>query len=220
MPRGRPRAPILTVLEGKWFSRKNVSLESLFSPLFSVWAPEGGATHHYEMFTTDDAFRDAMLHAFGGGRATTVYVAAHGSRYSIQGFHDQGISRAKVRNALRYVKASHTKRGIYFGSCGFATHRNAEFILEGCTRVSWMAGYSSSVDWVDSSLLDLFFLRHFLFPSPGHGHRRPRTVMQRLNYAVERTCTQMNQLALDMEFHVYVRRHGRGGGIRDLVLER
>ena len=184
-----------------------------------MWAPDGVSTHHYEMFTTADAFRDAMLHAFGGGRASTVYIAAHGNRHSIQGFHDQGISRAKVRNALRYVSPSNVKRGIYFGSCGFATRRNAEFILGECSRVSWLAGYSSSVDWVDSSVLDLYFLRHFLFPSPGSGRRRPKTVMQRLKYGVERTCTQMRQLALDTEFHVYVRRSGRGGGIRDLVIE-
>lgn len=219
MPRGRPRAPSLTILEGKWFPRKNVSLESLFLPLFSVWAPDGVSPHHYEMFTTADAFRDAMLHAFGGGRARTVYVAAHGDRHSIKGFHDYGISRAKVRNALRFVGPSAVKRGVYFGSCGFATHNNAEFILSECNRVSWMAGYSSNVDWVDSSVLDLFFLRHFLFPSPGSGHRRPRTWMQKLKFSVDRTCTQMSQLALDTEFHVYVRRSGPGREIRDLVIE-
>jgi hypothetical protein len=220
MPRqGRPNSQLLTILEGKWFPRIDFSVRELFVPLFTVWAPDGLAAYHYEMFTNEAAFRDAIAHAFRSGAARTVYIAAHGSRKSIQGFHDAGISRVEIRNALKRVGPSEVRRGVYFGSCEFASRENAEFILASCDRVEWMAGYTTHIDWIDTGVLDLFFLRHFLFPKPGRGHKRPRTTLQRLRYATERICDYMPELARQTQFHVYVRGRSRRFMVRDLVDE-
>jgi hypothetical protein len=217
--RGRPRAQILTILEGRWFPRIDVSVRELFVPLFTVWAPEGQSAYHYETFTNESAFRDAILHAFRPGGADTVYVAAHGDKNEIHGFHDVGISRTIIRHALKSVAPGVVRRGIYFGACEFATPRNARFILEECSRVEWLAGYTTYIDWIDSSVLDLFFLRHLFFPEPGRGHRKPVTTLQRLKFATARVCKYMPELARQTEFHVYVRGRGRKFGVRDLVKE-
>lgn len=215
----RPAAPLLTILEGRWFPRKNVSLRDMFLPFLTVWTKNGDGAHHYEMFTNASSFSDAIAHAFAGGHSHTIYIAAHGSRTGIKGFHDDGISRAKVRHALRRAKPSQRRRGVYFGSCLFGTQKNAEFLLNECPRVAWIVGYTTSVDWVDSSVLDLFFLRHYLFPEPGPGVSRPRTQLQRLAFAVERVRAMMHELAFSVGFRVYTRKRGGNGGVREIFLE-
>ena len=62
------------------------------------------------------------------------------------------------------------KRGLYFGSCLFGSLDNAEFVLTECSGVEWIAGYTTAVDWINSTVVDLFFLRHYLFPAPGKGN--------------------------------------------------
>ena len=208
--------PVLSLLEGKWFPRKHVSVRDLFTPLFTVWTSSADASCHYEQFTNASAFRAAVRHAFRSNRANTIYIGAHGDRNAIHGFHDEGIKRAVIKNAFNQEKGS-TKRGVYFGSCSFVHRSTAEFILPQCPRVSWIAGYHTSVDWVDSSALDLCFFRHFLFPSPGRGKKMPNTMQRRLIYAVNRTCTDMGPLAKRLGFHVFYRR--QGGGIADLMAD-
>jgi len=219
MAGGRPHSQLLTILEGKWFPRVDFSVRELFHPLFTVWAPDGLAAYHYEMFTNESAFRDAIAHAFRSGAAHTIYIAAHGDKHSIQGFHEAGISRTEIRNALRKADHGHVRRGLYFGSCEFASAENVEFLLRDCESVEWIAGYTAYIDWIDAGVLDLFFLRHFLFPKPGRGRRKPVTTIDRLEHATTRVCRSMAQLARETEFHVYVRGPGPGFAVRDLVDE-
>lgn len=208
--------PVVTLLEGKWFPDKHVTVSDLFNPLFSVWTPSGKRAYHYEMFTNEHAFVSAIAHAMRPGKAHAIYIGAHGDEKCIHGFHDEGISRTKIRNAFSSKRGP--KHGVYFGSCLFATPENAEYLLESCPRITWMAGYTSSVDWIDSSALDLIFLRHFLFPSPGSGTKKPTTSYQRLRYAVDRVKTDMQPFVRRLEFHVYVRSPGKGP-IKDLIAE-
>lgn len=207
-------SPILTVLEGKWFPDRHVSIRDLFAPLFSVWAAGNDASYHYEQFTNDAAFRAAIHYAFESDRAKTIYVGAHGNANGIQGFHDEGISQTKIKNALNQTDGA-TKRGLYFGACSFCHDKTAKLILNSCPRVGWIAGYQTEVDWIDSSAIDLLFLRHYSFATPGSGTPRPKTVPQRLRYATERLKCDVHPLVKRLGFHVYVR--GHRGRIEDLA---
>ena len=206
--------PALSLLEGKWFPKKHVSVRDLFGPLFTVWTPSAEASYHYEQFTNKEAFIAAIRYAFQSRRASTIYVGAHGDKNAIHGFHDEGIQRTVIRNALKGVTGT-TKRGIYFGACSFVHRSTAEFVLPKCPRVSWIAGYHETVDWVDSSALDLCFFRHFLFPTPGKGTPLPNTAQRRLEYAVRRIRADMEPLTKRLGFHVFLRREG--GRIVDLL---
>lgn len=208
--------PLMTLLEGKWFSDKNVSVNDLFGPLFTVWTPNGRRSHHYEMFTNTSAFQAAVKYAMQNGAAHTIYIAAHGDENGLQGFHDEGISRTVVRNTLNQEGTK--KHGVYFGSCLFCTDKNARFILDKCARIQWVAGYTTEVDWIDSSALDLFFMRHFLFPSPGTGNKMPKTDIERLKYAAKRIRQDMRPLATRLEFHVFIRSPGKAAPV-DLMSE-
>jgi len=205
--------PALSLLEGKWSNNTHMSVRDLFGPLFTVWATSPESSCHYEQFTNVAAFRSAIGYAFRSHRANVIYIGAHGDDDRIQGFHDDGISRSVIKNALNREEGS-TKRGVFFGACGFVQERNARFILLACPRVTWMGGYASSIDWVDSSALDLCFMRHVLFPRPGRGNRRPRTLAQKVEFAVARIREDMEPMAVRLGFHVFVR---RGSRIVDLM---
>lgn len=199
--------PILTLLEGKWYANKHVSTRDLFVPLFSIWTANPIDVCHHEQFTTTAAFRAAIRYAFQKNRASTIYVGAHGSRAQIHGFHDERIARTVIRNAIADSPPG-TRRGIFFGACDFVTPVNAAFLLSGCPRLAWVAGYETSINWTDSSILDLYFFRHYLFPTPGKGNRRPRTIMDKVQHAAEKVGADMAPLAKKLKFNVYTRERG------------
>ncbi|WP_141396412.1 hypothetical protein [Polaromonas sp. AET17H-212] len=206
--------PILTLLEGKWFANRHVSTRDLFVPLFSVWTRNPLETCHHEQFTNEQAFRSAVKYAFQNHRASTIYIGAHGDSRKIHGFHENGISVTVIKNAI-CKQPPGTKRGIYFGACNFVTARNAEVLLKNCDRLSWVAGYDASVNWTDSGILDLYFFRHLLFPTPGRGNLRPATPKRRLEHAVAKVQDDLGPLATRLKFKVYTRKHG--GGVIELM---
>ena len=209
------KQPKVSILEGKWFPNKDVSVRDLIRALLDVWNPEYERAYHYEVFTTEEAFCSAISHAFEPGNARLIYIAAHGDKGAIYGFHDDGITRAKIRHALQNATQGVVKRGLYFGSCLFGSLDNAEFVLTECSGVEWIAGYTTAVDWIDSTVVDLFFLRHYLFPAPGKGNSAPNTVRKRVVHACKMVATNMPSLARRLEFHVYLRKKGPGGYIDD-----
>lgn len=79
-----------------------------------------------------------------------------------------------------------------------------------------MADYSKSVDWIDSTALDLLFFRQFFFPG-GQGRKKPGTDLERLRNAVKLITKDMSEFVRRLRFHVYVRK--KGPGIKDLVAE-
>jgi hypothetical protein len=215
--------PILTILEGKWFDRKNVTVLDLFKPLFTLWPPPqmaGERAYHYEMFTNESAFCDAVARAFRTNSALTVYLAAHGDPdgKGLQGFHDDGISRTVIRNALQSAPTAR-RRGVFFGACSFGTEANAKYILSSCNAVDWIAGYQTEADWLDSTVLDLLFLKHYLYPSQRGRAGNPETSDRRLRFAVKRVAKQMGGLATALRFSVYRRRKGRGDNVDDIMSE-
>ena len=206
--------PVLSILEGKWFSNRHVSVRELFSPLFNVWADNVQTDYHYEQFTNKEAFRAGVTYALEKNRASTVYIGAHGTEDCLRGFHGQPISRAYIRNSF-INNGANTLRGVYFGACSFGTWKNAKFVFDKCPRVAWMAGYDKETDWVDSGALDLFFLRHFLFPTPeGRRKKKSSKVFDKLSYACDQISGDMPNLAHRLGFHVFAK---VGGDIVDLM---
>jgi hypothetical protein len=71
------------------------------------------------------------------------------------------------------------------------------------------------VNWTDSSILDLFFFRHYLFPTPGRGNKKPKTPKLRLEHAAEKVKTDLGPLAKRLKFKIYTRQ--AGGGLVELI---
>jgi hypothetical protein len=71
---------------------------------------------------------------------------------------------------------------------------------------------------MESTLLDLFFLRHLVFPNPDLRRYDPlTTTLDRVEYAASRVRESMPKLAEQMGFHVFRRKHGNAGGVVDLL---
>jgi hypothetical protein len=206
----------LTILEGKWYRDVDVSVRDVFRPLFELHGT-GHRNCYYEMFTTEASFRSAIEFAFGHGRPESVYVAADASEGGVAGYHGADISRTSIRNSIAAAGGT-VRRGILFGACEFSNADNATFLLDGCPSLVWVGGYDQSIDWMESTLLDLFFLRHLVFPNPDLRRYDPlTTTLDRVEYAASRVRESMPKLAEQMGFHVFRRKHGNAGGVVDLL---
>jgi hypothetical protein len=206
----------LTLLEGKWYQSIDVSVRDVLRPLFDLHGT-GQSNCYYEMFTTDASFHSAIEYAFGHDRPEAIYVAAHGSDGGIAGYHGTKVSRVTMRNSIAGAGGT-VKRGILFGACAFSSEENASFLLDGCSSLAWVGGYDRTIDWMESTLLDLFFIRHLIFPNPDLRKYDPlSTALDRVEYAASRVKEIMPNLATQMGFHVFRRKHGNAGGVVDLM---
>lgn len=148
----------LSVIESRWWDEGNHSVRPMFETLAAI-AVGNPFAFRYDMFADRGSLESVMRAVAGVRTYNSIYVAAHGSTSSIQGLPGQVINRAAFRNSLRRANRSHTITGLYFGSCLMCNRSNAEFFLDsklGC-NVNWVAGYSKSVDWVDSTSVDVVF---------------------------------------------------------------
>lgn len=198
----------LVVLEGRWQDNRNISVRSLFDLLMDM---EFGSIHeyHFEHFATGESLR-AIINCFCGpnSRKRYVYIGSHGDENGFSGSVER-VSRTYLNNTLRDYLGGQI-RGIFFGSCLFGNERNAEFFFDSDNgipqNVRWIAGYGRSVDWIESSVLDILFWKR-LFET-----KRRSESMNEADL-ISDVCEYLNLVAgglvTSLEFQVFKRRHGR-----------
>lgn len=196
----------LAVIESRWWEDGNDSVRPLFETVASI--VEGNPhSVRYDMFAEERSLATTVEDLCCDGHYHSIYVAAHGDETSIGGLGAAEISRTKLRNMLR----SHNKRrkvtGLYLGSCLIGTERNASFWL--CERPStglqWIAGYASSVDWVDSSAIDMIFWSKYLHERRRNRSRRKgkKTEIQMVKHAASEMKALMPTIFHQLGFNVY-----------------
>jgi hypothetical protein len=82
-----------------------------------------------------------------------LYVASHGGNGQLAGLRDV-INRTTV---VQTIAQAENIRFVHFGSCFFGSEANLKKLLEEAPHLGWAAGYDKSVEWVDSTLFDIFF---------------------------------------------------------------
>lgn len=205
------RGAELAVLEGKWWDEKNTSVRSIFDVLSDLMV---GSTHgyYYEMFSGSDSLEGIVRRVGSWNAMKFIYIGAHGDEkgvYGSLGPVEGWVSRTKVRNAILRLNGVENAKvyGLYFGSCSFLTAANAEFILtstadDALPSIKWVAGYSDVVDWIDSTIVDLYFFRH-LMDAEG-------TSLERVKHTANLVRENL-PLAATLGFQVYVRSKSRNG---------
>jgi hypothetical protein len=196
----------LAVLEGKWSPKTNISVKSLFDLLSDL----NFVSQHeylYEMFC-DDASLENIVGRMGRARDVKfLYVGAHGTKGSLQA-SGGNITRTRLRNILGSLGASSIE-GVFLGSCLFGKPENAEFLLSppkgASAPIKWLAGYTTEVDWIDSSVMDMLFWNKF-FRSSGTPIERIESVSSELKVLVP-------GLIEDLGFCIYRKKKGVGGGV-------
>jgi hypothetical protein len=96
------------------------------------------------------------LQEFRRSRAKYLFVGSHGVRKMLFDT-SHGITASTIIGACKNSRG----KGFFFSACDFGNRNTArEFLVE--TKADFLAGYSRSVPWLESMLVDLFFLTYLL----------------------------------------------------------
>jgi hypothetical protein len=107
-------------------------------------------------------------------QARYLYVGSHGLKKQIIA-PDHGINSQTIINQCKGSKG----KGYFFSACDFVNPKTArDFLVK--TKAIFIAGYSKNVPWLESILVDLFFLSYLLqgrvkrqlIPKGGSGTKR------------------------------------------------
>ncbi len=201
----------IAVLESKWWNKSNVSARGLFD-LVSDMHCETPHGYHYEMVNSEAAAKEAISRVAGYTYCKILCIATHGDENGLRLYGGGHLSRTELRNALKNGGRS-TIDGLHLSSCTFGTHKIADYLFNEGVRLTWVAGYSNEVDWLESSALDLLFFNEML--STQRKTNKPRV---RIEKVAERIRKLAPGLARRLGFGVFVRERATGEVV-DLLAE-
>lgn len=195
----------VAVIESKWAPDSNVSVRGLFD-LVSEMATENPHGYHYEMANSEAAIKESIPRIARYRDCKYLCLAMHGNGDGLHLMNGERLSRTELRNVLIRIKTTRGSKldGVYLSSCIFGTHQLADFIFQQSASVSWIAGYSEEVDWLDSSALDLLFFNHLVWSEAS-------TEAEKIKEVAKRITEVAPGLARELGFGIYVRKQGTGG---------
>jgi hypothetical protein len=196
----------MAVVESRWWQSGNDSVRPLFETLAGI--VEGNPhSVRYDMFVEKASLSKIIADITSDRELHSIYIGAHGDSASIHGLGQARISRTELRNMLRTANSAGSIAGLYFGSCLIATKRNAAFWLtkRPKTGLKWIAGYTESVDWVDSSAVDMIFWSKYLHERRVNRSRKnnKKTEMQMVKHASSEMKKLMPTVFSELGFNVY-----------------
>jgi hypothetical protein len=201
----------LAVIEGKWSDRTNISVKGLFDILSDINFKTPHA-YVYEMFCNSASLKNIVSRMGRNPSIRYLYIGAHGSDNAI-GCSGGKVTRRQLKHALSALNAGAVE-GLFLGSCLFGHEENGDFLLNPPNSqnppIKWVAGYNKSIDWIDSSVLDLLFWNKF-FESDA------TTPVERIEATGKAIKKLAPGLIKELGFSVYKRARGPGGGIRSLL---
>lgn len=208
----------LAVVESRWWENGNDSVRGFFDTLASIHEL-GDKDYHYEMFNNRNSLREIVPRI--ARRVNALYIAAHGDENTIfgaEGRESNAISRRVFRNIVRAGVAERGGKldGVYIGSCGFLNRNTVSFLFQPdddgqSVRVNWLAGYSKTVDFIESTAIDIFFWNEYMC-TEGTARQKIKSVAKK-----SKTVFKRRYLCEEMGFNIFVRRLGPGGGVMPLV---
>lgn len=195
----------LAIAEARWWDNGNDSVRPLFETLAGIVESNPHAVR-YDMFA-DETSLTRIIEDVTSGDFHSLYIGSHGGENAIGGLGNAEISRAKLRNMLRNSNSDGPIRGLYFGSCLIGTAKNASFWLTDVpsTGLEWVAGYTESVDWIDSSAIDMIFWSKYLHERKTNRSRKKgkRTELQMVKSASSEMKKLMPTIFNQLGFNIY-----------------
>jgi hypothetical protein len=210
----------LAVLESKWYLNKNTSVRGWFDLLCDLHFHNPNL-YYYEMFSDDGSLRKIAERVIRMGASLGIkylYVAGHGSAKGLLCPDGEIISRTMLKNMLVELGSGSRLQGLFLASCLFGEEDTGEFLLipprGPDPSIKWVAGYAASVEWVDSCALEFFFWNKFFLCQ-----NAPGPPLEKLEWVARQIVLSMDGLARDLQFHIFKRKKGAGGGVVDLLSE-
>lgn len=192
----------IAVIESTWWKKKNTSVRGLFEVVADIVVqnPHG---YHYEMANSVEGLKKAIETLAVSRDIRYLYLAMHGNETGIVPHNGEVLSTIVLRNILARAKSERTSlRGLYLGCCDFGTLEMASKLFGKDVSPTWIAGYSKSVDWLESSALDMLFLSTLIKP-PNRKIRE--TELQRIERVVGMMRFSAPGLIESLGFGVFVR---------------
>lgn len=199
----------IAVIEGTWWRKSNVSVRELFGLIANIHCENPNA-YHYEMANCEAAIKEAIPRVASYRECRWLYLAMHGDAKGLSFVNDEQLTRTELRNVLRSIKQTDgaTLRGLHLGACLFGTEKLAKFLFADDVCSKWIVGYSTEVNWIESSALDLLFFNELL-------SRDEDTENQRITAVAERLLEIAPGLISNLGFGIFTRKSG--GGIKNLL---
>jgi hypothetical protein len=196
----------LSVIEARWWENGNNSVRPLFETLAGIVEGNPHAVR-YDMFVEETSLSAIIADVATKCVCHSIYIGSHGNDGAISGLGNAEISRTRLRNMFRNANANEAVAGLYFGSCLIANRQNAMFWLTEApsTGLKWIAGYTKSVDWVDSSAVDMIFWSKLLNEHKTNRSRRrnKRSDLDMVKHASNEMKKLMPTVFNELGFNVY-----------------
>ena len=169
----------IAVLEGKWWRGWNSSVRSTFD-MIAEMACDDAHAYHYEMANSLPALDEAVPRIAADRKCKYLCIATHGGEKALELFNGETVSTRHLRKLLEELPSGSRFAGLYLAACSTANARMAASLLEGDTKLDWLAGYGREVDWLRSTILDMLFFNELICASD-QGEPKPiRRVAERL----------------------------------------
>lgn|GEM_PF-5587568 len=182
----------LIVAEGHWNDYSNRTVKSLFDLLSDLLRSNANA-YKYMQFVDAPSFGACMKQIYDPDVHRYLYIGSHGDEDGIAGSSDaSNLSYSIIRNRLGDLE------GLYLGTCEFGTpDRLYNFVNE--SNLMWCAGYKNSIDWLDSSALDMAFWKIFQLNNLQRGKKTPLSIIEN---TIDELKSKYSSLILDLGFNI------------------
>lgn len=154
-------APV-SIIETRWWQQGNHSVKPIFEAVAALNFNNPSA-FLYDMFSDRSSLKTIITQRCADKTTTVIYLATHGNAEAtaIGQNIQEPISRTEFKNIVCSANKGKQVKGLFLGTCYTAQNGTIKFILQsGKTNLSWVAGYSEEVDWIEGSAIDMIFFNH------------------------------------------------------------
>ena len=126
-----------------------------------VASPESFDTLYFQFFDSN-SFKEALGFASNiQAKFAVLYIAAHASTRKVGGVQI-GSMIAAIKDYVAKLKKNGTELvGILFGSCLIGHAEEIKDLLPG-TPIQWVIAFTPSMNWLDSTLIEIKLLSEFM----------------------------------------------------------
>lgn len=187
----------LIVAEGHWQNYTNHSVKGLFDLLSDLIKSNNHSYKHLQ-FADSNSF-SSTLGQLGIKEHKYLYIGSHGNEKGIYGSSKANpLTSTIIKNALK-----DNIKGLYLGTCLFGRPEILQKFLSDKDSLVWCAGYKNSVDWIDSSALDLAFWKIFQIYNTQPGKK---VELSMIESSIKELRYKYSSLILDLGFNIAIRR--------------
>lgn len=199
----------LAVIESRWWKNGNSSVRGIFEMVADILKDNPNAWH-YEMFNNKESIQEIIPRIAEKKKIKNLYIAAHGDRNYICGAEaakENRISRTVLGNALSKIPRN-SLDGLYLGTCLTANCETVGVLK--ASPVCWIAGYSKKTDWLESTMLDMYFWTTYYSVEPSQNKAKHIRKVAKKIKVVQGLCDKLG-------FDIWVRERGRGSRVTRLL---